>query len=338
MFEMTGVTEPNVDLAGIETRRGYYEKLSGDLQTVMDETEDAVARVLQVNDGPAADAFSTMMSSTNSITNHIYVIVRTAKNTATAYETAHTAAGDGQQAMKLHAAQAKATYRTLQLVLPSPAVHQAFIEIIRQNLLLLEAQAVEQINQAFNIWLPDSFTKMEDGRYWSHKKPKYGYYDEGIAQAWVDLDEDQRREVLQNIADAYADEHGYPRIKLRFAPLRSDATSTTLGSYTHDWPASMTINSITLGEKDSYALIGAVVHEMEHRGQYTGMSWRWPWQDEKAGMDRTEAEYWNELNAEHVRRSDEMYDYLPRPIEVDARAAERDFVNNLTLEEFLDYL
>lgn len=345
MFVMTGVTEPNADLAGIETRKGYYDTLATDLQTMLDGVNDSVADLLEANEGPTADAFSTTMSGPTSITTHLSGLVSDAGLTATAYQTAHDSVRDGQEAMKTLAVNAADMYHQLiPVARHRPSILPLYVQLTRYNLQLLESQTVEQINAAFaDLGLPESFTGLEDEGFFDDRPTVYGYYDEGIAEEWAGLTFDERLDALQRMADDYADQNGYPRITIRHRPIESDIEGgRTLGFYSPGFIGlfkGLTLNRDLLNEPDSYYLIGTVIHEMEHRGQFEGMGWRLPWQDELAGMSREEAERWRELDAWHVRRSSDVWhEYLPQPIEVGARAAERDFVNDLTYEEFLEYL
>ena len=83
---------------------------------------------------------------------------------------------------------------------------------------------------------------------------------------------------------------------------------------------------------------------MEHSRQYEGMAMDPNSTTNGAGMTPEEAARWRELNQTYVRNKgdnpstsvDEAY--RARPVEVDARRAGRDFVNNLTLEELEKYL
>lgn len=334
MFAVTGVRRPRLNTGAVDQLADNYASLATAAGEAHSDTDGAVGEVLASNNGPAASAFEAQLRGGGSIVQHIADLQAAALRTESAYRTASVSGGGAQTAMIALGDARGQTYWNI--VYAQPYDHDAaqlLIESTRTELRQLESEAVTAIDEAFGaLDLPDRFSV--------HGGDKDGYLDDGITAEWANMSDDERKKVLQNIADAYADANGYPRIKVNFKPIESDPGTVTWGYYSDGllgFGQELRLNS---DELDNPHLLNTVVHEMEHRGQFQGMGTRMPWQDERAGMTREEAERWRELNAGHVRErgGPDYWDYYPpRPIEVGARDAGRDFVNNMTYEEFLEY-
>lgn len=342
MFLLTGVTEPKINTAALTSRDADYGALSGALSTLHGETVAARDRVLAQNDGPAASAFQQTMSGAASITEHISELVTHASTTATTHRGIAKLSDTISKAMYVRAdAGEQILRRALKGFPPNPVLWWRIVSDTKDDLQTLEDFAVDKINTAFQqLVLPLSFTGMEDSSvFFADDENKSGYYDEGIEEAWNELTREEREAVLQKIADQYAADNDIPPITVEYDSLTSSTPGgVTIGGYTHGPPPVLELNEDLLMQDGSHYLIGTVVHEMQHRAQRTGMDPRPNGEDVVAGMSAEDAERWRNMNTNEVRRTQDWPDYLPRPVEVDARQAQRDFVNNLTTEEFLEYL
>ncbi|NLE97740.1 MAG: hypothetical protein GX596_07095 [Propionibacterium sp.] len=335
MYSMTGVIQPDLDVDAYSTLAGHYATLAAQADSTVGSTQSAVSAVLAANDGEAAAAFQSTVTGGGSITEHFADLGPAARRTESAYRTTATSAATARFAMDM-LVQAR-TLAYWQGLANGADLHalSLLVNLTRNDLRALEGQSVEEIETAFAaLDLP--------GRFETPRQDTYGRIDPAIEEQWAGMSDEERMEVLQNIADAYADEMGYPRMDITFTPIKND-TGTTWGSYNDGSlfgiGSSLKINSDELHDPH---LINTVVHEMQHRGQYQGMRGpTFPWQDERAGMTREEAERWSELNESDVRTKggDSNWEqYEPRPIEVDARRAGRDFVDDLSHEEFQEFV
>lgn len=333
MFSMTGVTQPNLDVGSLQTLSQHYSTLATGAADAHQDTLAAAAAVMADNDGPGATAFDTAARGGGSIGEHMGVLADAATRTSTAYSTAAKDGGSAQTAMILLAHDREVIYWEKFFEGTDVNALSLLIQVTRNQLLQLEADGVGKINAAFaNLNLPGPFaiSDVDEG----------GRLDEGIEERWAELTDEQRIAVLQKMADAYADANGFPRIKIQFNPLAEKKNEILWGQYDPDyfWGPKLELNSKHLSNPH---MINTVIHEMQHRAQRTGMGFRFPWEDEKNGMSRAEAERWRELNSDHVRHKGGpgKWDYYPpRPIEVDARDAGRNYIDNLTLEEFEGYV
>lgn len=329
MFRLTGVTKPELDVPAVTSRGDDYAGLASAAQTTKTTIGTAIANVTAQNEGSAVGRFKT---AAGRVADQFAALADAAGRTAAAYRSAGAAGGGAQLAMIGLNAQATNDYWTGLANGATPHELGLLVQVTRTSMLQLETDAVTKINQAFEgLDLP--------GELPISRADENGRLDTRIADKWSSLDDDQRMRVLQNMADAYADAHGYPRIKITFESIKSDPGTIVWGKY-NDSSGRLRLNKDQLADP---TMINTVAHEMEHRGQYQGMGSRWPWQDERAGMTRAEAERWRQLNAEHVRERGggspgDMANYLPRPVEVHAREAGREFVNTMSYEDFLGYL
>jgi hypothetical protein len=329
MFSMTNVTCPRLDVAGLRTLADRYTSLASATTQTHQDTLAAAAGVMAANDGPGATAFNAKAVGPGSIGEHVGLLAEAANRTAAAYGTAATEGAATQTAMLLLARDREQQYWTALLQGTDAHALSLFVQVTRNDLLKLESHGTKAIAAAFSsLNLPTAFALSgADGD---------GRVDRGVVERWARLSDDERKKVLQRMVDAYADAQGFPRIRITFKELRSD-DGVLWGQYQHGFPQSLELNSKLLSDPN---IINTAIHEMQHRRQFTGMDWRWPWQDERNGMTRAEAERWRQLNSDHVRQKGGpgFWDYYPpRPIEVDARRAGRDYINNLSLDEFKRY-
>lgn len=330
MYQITGVAQPRLDIAYFEKMKTYGVRLQQGLLSARAGVSDVVSTVLAENNGPAADAFSSKIGST--VQTHLSSLSLAATRTVHAYETVVRDGGSAKTAMDTLARQYLVDLATLIQETGTSQEINALIDQARSELVKLEQHATSTINAAFDaLALPGPIQTAENDT--------YGHIDPAIVEFWNsdNLDDEQRKQILQKIADDYAKENGFPPIEITFEPIDEEPNTVTWGQY-NNGTQQLTLNTDELS--DGSQMINTVVHEMQHRAQYCGMGFRWPWEDEKNGMSREDAERWRRMNEGHVRMkgddptTDVDEAYYPRPIEVDARRAGRNFVENLTYAEF----
>lgn len=334
MFKQTGVVAPELDVAAMEELATAYSTLASGLGSARATTHGAVQTVLANNEGPAAAAFERSETGSGSIASHLEELAAAAHRTQRAYRDAARVGGTAVAAMHALASDRNAAYWRAIFSGADPHAIAILVHVTRTDLLSLEAQGVTGIETAFShLDLPTAHvTSSSDER---------GHLAPGIDDEWQDLyDKDPQlvRDILQQMADEYAEEHGIPPITITFTSIPSSRPGwVTYGDYNSS-TGRLRLNEDLLDNPE--IMINTIIHEMEHARQYHGMSRRWPWSpDVMGGMSSEEAERWRELNDDYVRnKGGDPDSYKPRPIEVGARDAGRDYVNNLTLEEFREYL
>lgn len=326
MFNLTGITEPSLDVAALHTKQQAYSTLTNGATNASTATNTAVNTTLTTNNGEAATSFQATVTGPGSIVEHLGELQVAAAKTVTAYATAAVGGGGVQSAMRATAANYATTYDNLnwleRIFLGSQVIDDA-----KAKLLSLETLGHDRIADAFaQLSLPAHLVISEDDR--------MGRLDEGIDEDWRNLTDPQaRKDALQAIADAYADANGYPRIELVFTA--TDLPDGTYGRYTNDTGNGTSLLQINENYLDDPSIvINTVVHEVEHSGQYAGM-------DGRTSMTPDEAARWQNMNTPDVRSKGgpgRWDQYNPRPVEVGARESSRDWVNNLTREELQGYL
>lgn len=328
MFSVTGVIEPDPDLETMNHLADAYERLRRALHSAHSATTGAVVHILDNNDGPAASAFRDRQTGDGSVAEHLTELMEAAGRTKDAYSQAAVGAGAATVAMKIIAVHREQQLRQLlrQLDLYRATV---LVGTTRAELLKLESLGVTRVNEAFSdLKLPERMnTDFPEGQ---------GRVDPLLAEEWERIhreDPEQLKQILQQMADEYADEHGMPRIEIEFNSLVSPTGGTLWGSYTNSDPPRVQLNVDLL---DRPELIHTVIHEMEHARQYYGMGPREPGEDVRGSMTTEEGQRWSELNETYVRDKGGDRSYNARPIEVGAREAGRDFLTNLSVDEFRD--
>lgn len=316
IFGLTGVIEPDLDTDAIAQRADAHASLGAAAATCHTDVSAAVDTVLQSNDGPAAVAFGTKVAGPSGIVSHIDEVSDAGARTSAAYRAAGVHGAAVQLVMKTLASVRERQLRRMMFPFPRAVHINALVNKTREDLRQLEADGVQRITAAFaNLALPMDFVPT-----WGSDND--GRLDVGIAEAWRsdDLTDTERQEILQAMADDYADANGIPRITIVFESIPSDPGTITLGGYNYVTGV-LRLNLDALGDP---RLLGTVIHEMQHRGQYEG-------------TNSVPASRWEPINTDDVRSrggsTKEEY-YLPRPVEVDARRAERFYIDNMTYEEF----
>lgn len=180
-----------------------------------------------------------------------------------------------------------------------------------------------------------------------------------VVAAWKTMSEEERRKVLQRLADEYADRYGIPHTTIQFANIRdaedvSDPTDPDSHvfryGYWREGTRQLVIDASDVS--DPLAAINTVAHEMRHAGQNEMardanpnfihkllIDWGWvedPFQH--PDVTRAQAKEWGD-NFDHYNSPPEdpydsagWADYLKQPVETDARTIGEQEVNKMTLD------
>ncbi|OYN92656.1 hypothetical protein [Parenemella sanctibonifatiensis] len=328
MFSETGVTKPDLDINELNSRGSTYDTLTGATTDALSTVTDAVRAVLAKNKGASADAFKASVTRGGSIVEHLSEVSQAGQRTAAAYAGAASGGGSVQTAM-VAVATTRRPYFWKAVMIGDHQYATKLLDATRKDLQRLEATGTRNVTQAFSsLNLPQPLPlgygatsidpRIEDD--WRKPESEGGMSDE------------EKKDFLQQMADDYARENGFPPIEIDW-----NAHPGSLGVYIH--PDTLKVDPANL---DDPGIMETVIHEMQHRRQHTGYkAFRFPWQDEKNGMSREEAERWKRLNDDYVRGKgddpntpNDNEAYWERPVEVDAREAASGYMNDFSYDEY----
>ena len=162
----------------------------------------------------------------------------------------------------------------------------------------------------------------------------YGDLDPEIAAQWESMSDDERRAVLRELAARLAAEYGLPVPRIEFDPT---LPSDTYGQFRIS-TGTITLNANHLD--DPLLMLNSVAHEMRHAWQVEASEQDNPgwWLGHYGQNPDGDLGTMDEADAWGADLGDSEADYWTRPIEVDARQVGRDFIDDLTLEDFADLL
>ncbi|NYI78726.1 hypothetical protein [Nocardioides panzhihuensis] len=175
---------------------------------------------------------------------------------------------------------------------------------------------------------------------------EYGNIDPAIAEKWATLSTEERKAVLEEMTRKIAEESGVEMPDIDWDDLANDTWddgSITYG-YWSDGDGKMALNPNMLD--DPGLLINTVAHEVRHGRQYEAIDdnndWQFWWEDDpfdehkEDGITEEQTEEWEENFDDYksTGKGDTFDEYYNQPVEVDARKSGRDYLNNLSEEEF----
>ncbi|SHJ97366.1 hypothetical protein SAMN02745244_03682 [Tessaracoccus bendigoensis DSM 12906] len=333
IFLLTGVQLPQLAASTLAERAGDYGALAAAAAAASAEVQEAVSSVAADNQGSTTDAFLANTQGSGSAAEHLTQLSEAAARTQEVFVVAATRLATCKVAMK---SIAKAAEQPFLRELLNPNLAQGRIRQIqivaaaRRRLVAVESSTTSVIDAAFaGLMLPSPFAV----EYYTAVPPE-------IADAWDDLSVEQKRRLMQLLADQQADRLGIPRTTIEFY---NDPSDTSMGVRTGD--GKLRINEAYY---DSPDMIGVPVHEMQHMAQYVYMD---EYDDiardpeylddvlagrvpdplqEQYGVSTEDVQRLKEGNASHVRDKG----YWERPVEIDARRSGDRFTDGLTIQEF----
>lgn len=335
MFERTGVTQPEPNLAELEACANEFRQLKAALAEATSEVARGIQTVMSANDGPAADAFYEQVTGEGSIREYHRLLYEAAEGTERFYDDVKLATARVTMVMGIIAWYREALYRIAQSQGAEQHQLNLLVRRTRDELVHVEQRGVDAIDQTRSqLELPHVFQDPQH-EIATHADPR-------IEEHWSSLTDEQKMQVMQRVADEYARRHGFPTMTLQIRP--NDYGAVALYWPNEDLDAAELW--ITPEALDGPGVLGVVVHEMQHRAQWAGMEEREPWQDELHGMSREEAERWRQLKEDAIADSKGDHEEGGRqwvsadasPVEVDARNAQHRFLDNLSYSEYLDYV
>jgi hypothetical protein len=176
----------------------------------------------------------------------------------------------------------------------------------------------------------------------------YGQVSPEVRVRWAGMTDAQRRAALQQMANELAARYGLPATSISFEDLPDD-----IGNYLGYWSESEGKLVIDIDDvADPVNAINTVAHEMRHAGQHEmardadpgiftdALVWLGVIADpfDHPGVTEEQARAWADNFAHYVRPEDNFQGYLDQPVESDARASGKEFVDGLTPEQLTEYV
>lgn len=171
--------------------------------------------------------------------------------------------------------------------------------------------------------------------------PEY-VVDPEVARAWEDMSDDERRAVLEHIAEQRAREAGLDDFEVRIEDLEDqdgdgvddDPSTDSRGS----WSEGDRVLRIDEGNLDDPTILGTVAHEVRHAQQHKAVDdlpWWW-WEDYHGppGVSQDEVEEWRDNFDDYQTSEDDGFDaYHDQPVERDARETGGGYLDDLDKDE-----
>ncbi len=166
--------------------------------------------------------------------------------------------------------------------------------------------------------------------------------DPEVEREWAEMSDEERRRVLEHIAEQRAREAGVDDFEVRIEDLEDqdgdgvddDPSTDSRGSWSED----DRVLRIDEGNLDDPTILGTVAHEVRHAEQHKAVDdlpwWWWEDYDGPPGVSQEEVEAWRD-NFDDYKTSgaDGFEAYRDQPVEADARETGGDFLDDLDQEE-----
>lgn len=348
MYARTGIRRPSDNVATLAGLAATWGSIARGASQAAADVDQQVHDILDANSGEAAGAFDASMSGPQSAPGGLTELADAAQRTAAAHASALRVVASTLTTMDATCAHAEHEYhRWGQVPILGSYFQAQIVDAARTVLTTIQDDAVTQIEDAFGLTLPEPLVPYDA----DDQGEFYGTIPDDIEALWEGLSDEQRRQVLQAIADEWAIANG-----MEPQPIEWD--SSGLG---HWDPATGTLHIDSSHVEDPSSL-HTVVHEMRHGLQmemmdsYSSLSdadraaiinGTMPDPYEQYGsniheMARLE-ENWNEYgyntyDGRGSETSDSWRDYYYQPMERDARRHGMHFLDGLTAADIEDYL
>lgn len=181
----------------------------------------------------------------------------------------------------------------------------------------------------------------------------YGELPQEVIDAWAAMTDEERRHVLQKLADQYAAQYGIPPVTVQYEVMKDKEDNPELDfrnyGYWNDVTRRLAIDDTDL--PNALASINTVAHEMRHAGQhemvrdanpnfFQGISIKLGWEQDPfqhPGITKEQAEEWRKnfdnYKASDPNKPDSWDPYLNQPVERDARTVAEQEVNGMTIDK-----
>ncbi|PKH42203.1 hypothetical protein SAMN05192575_10798 [Nocardioides alpinus] len=166
--------------------------------------------------------------------------------------------------------------------------------------------------------------------------------DPEVEREWATMSDDERRAVIEHIAEEQAREAGVDDFEVRIEDLEDadgdgvddDPDTDSRGSWSED----DRVLRIDEGNLDDPTILGTVAHEVRHAEQRKAVDdlpW-WPWEDYHGppGVSQEEVESWEDNFDDYKTSDDDGFDaYHDQPVEADARETGGGYLDDLDRDD-----
>ena len=166
--------------------------------------------------------------------------------------------------------------------------------------------------------------------------------DPEVEREWATMSDDERRAVIEHIAEERAREAGVDDFEVRIEDLEDadgdgvddDPSTDSRGSWSED----DRVLRIDEGNLDDPTILGTVAHEVRHAQQRKAVDdlpW-WPWEDYHGppGVSQEEVESWEDNFDDYKTSDDDGFDaYHDQPVEADARETGGGYLDDLDRDD-----
>jgi len=177
-------------------------------------------------------------------------------------------------------------------------------------------------------------------------RPQGSFSDDGpdyvvdpeVERDWASMSDDERRRVLEHIAEQQARDAGVDDFEVRVEDLEDadgdgkddDPTTDSRGS----WSEGDRVLRVDEDDLADPTILGTVAHEVRHAQQHKAVDdlpwWWWEDYDGPPGVTQEEAEEWRDNFADYQTSEDDGFDaYRDQPVEKDARETGGDHLDDL---------
>ncbi|WP_322920589.1 hypothetical protein [Nocardioides renjunii] len=166
--------------------------------------------------------------------------------------------------------------------------------------------------------------------------------DPAVEREWATMSDEERRRVIEHIAEEQAREAGVDDFEVRVEDLEDEDGDGTDDDPSTDsrgsWSEDDRVLRIDEGNLDDPTIIATVAHEVRHAEQHKAIDdlpW-WPWEDFDGppGVSQEEVEAWEENFDDYKTSDDDGFDaYRDQPVERDAREAGGDYLDDLDADD-----
>ena len=166
--------------------------------------------------------------------------------------------------------------------------------------------------------------------------------DPEVAREWATMSDDERRAVIEHIAEEQARAAGVDDFEVRIEDLEDkdgdgvddDPTTDSRGS----WSESDRVLRIDEGNLDDPTILGTVAHEVRHAEQRKAVDdlpwWWWEDYDGPPGVSQDEVEDWRDNFDDYKTSDDDGFDaYHDQPVESDARETGGGYLDDLDADD-----
>lgn len=166
--------------------------------------------------------------------------------------------------------------------------------------------------------------------------------DPEVERDWAEMSDEERRRVIEHIAEQRAREAGVDDFEVRIEDLEDedgdgvddDPSTDSRGS----WSEGDRVLRIDEGNLDDPTILGTVAHEVRHAEQHKAVDdlpwWWWEDFDGPPGVSQEEVEAWRDNFDDYKTSGDDGFDaYRDQPVEADARESGGDYLDDLDKDE-----